>query len=514
MDKGMFNEHYDAVVIGSGMGGLSAGCNLARNGLKPLVLEKHNLPGGVTTSFVRGRFEFEISVQCITEYGNIEGMGPIYKFFHDELDLDLEFPKMNEGRFFSMKDKDLKTVLPLKKDELIAFINQRVPESGESVREYLDFCDEMLKAINFINDNDAQIKPMELIKKHKGIVAASGLTVKEVTDKFKIPKEALDLLDIYWTFTGLPMDMMSFPVYGTVLSCMSSTPVYAPHKTTFEVSAKMAEKLTQLGGEIAYNTRVDKILVENGAVCGVVTNRGEVIKTKHIYSNALPHNVFCNMIDKNDLPVKALKQLNMRVPGTSFLSLYIGLDKNHEELGLNHYMYYFAKDGDINRAYRDMEDLKPSEYFAGMCPNPLIADASPKGTSILHLETITKSSAWASVTAKEYYKTKCELGGALIDEASEVLNIPLREHIEEIEVCAPHTFARYIGSFMGNVYAYDHRVFDSVVIKAMTQEKERPIHGLSFVGNAGLLIAGFPSSILSGKLATVEQVEDYKKGGR
>lgn len=106
MDKGMFNEHYDAVVIGSGMGGLSAGCNLARNSLKPLVLEKHNLPGGVTTSFVRGRFEFEISVQCITEYGNMEGMGPIYKFFHDELNLDLEFPKMNEGRFFSMKDKD------------------------------------------------------------------------------------------------------------------------------------------------------------------------------------------------------------------------------------------------------------------------------------------------------------------------------------------------------------------------------------------------------------------------
>jgi hypothetical protein len=59
---------------------------------------------------------------------------------------------------------------------------------------------------------------------------------------------------------------------------------------------------------------------------------------------------------------------------------------------------------------------------------------------------------------------------------------------------------------MGNVYAYDHRVFDSVVIKAMTQDKERLIDGLSFVGNAGLLVAGFPSSILSGRLATIEQI--------
>ncbi len=47
-----------------------------------------------------------------------------------------------------------------------------------------------------------------------------------------------------------------------------------------------------------------------------------------------------------------------------------------------------------------------------------------------------------------------------------MLGFRIRDYIEEIEVAAPQTFARYIGSYMGNVYAYDHRVFDSVVIKA------------------------------------------------
>ena len=69
------DQNYDAVVIGSGMGGLAAGCNLARNGLHVLMLEQHNIPGGVTTSFKRGRFEFEISVQCILEYGSKEDKG-------------------------------------------------------------------------------------------------------------------------------------------------------------------------------------------------------------------------------------------------------------------------------------------------------------------------------------------------------------------------------------------------------------------------------------------------------
>ena len=45
---------YDAVVVGAGNGGLTAAATLAGKGLKTLLLEQHNLPGGFATSFVRG----------------------------------------------------------------------------------------------------------------------------------------------------------------------------------------------------------------------------------------------------------------------------------------------------------------------------------------------------------------------------------------------------------------------------------------------------------------------------
>ena len=57
-----FLPAYDVIVVGSGMAGLMAGTRLAKAGKKVLMLEKHNLTGGYATSFVRGRYEFEVSL--------------------------------------------------------------------------------------------------------------------------------------------------------------------------------------------------------------------------------------------------------------------------------------------------------------------------------------------------------------------------------------------------------------------------------------------------------------------
>ena len=87
-------EKYDVIVVGGGNGGLSAATFASKCGLKTLLFEKHNLPGGAVTSFRRGRFEFEPSLHEMCEVGSEEKPGPSRELFK-QMESDAEFVHEN-----------------------------------------------------------------------------------------------------------------------------------------------------------------------------------------------------------------------------------------------------------------------------------------------------------------------------------------------------------------------------------------------------------------------------------
>ena len=75
-------KSYDVIVIGAGNGGLAAAATCAKAGLSTLLLERHNIPGGSASSFVRGRFEFEPSLHELSGVGTPEKPGMVQAFFN------------------------------------------------------------------------------------------------------------------------------------------------------------------------------------------------------------------------------------------------------------------------------------------------------------------------------------------------------------------------------------------------------------------------------------------------
>ena len=58
-----YKDHYDVVIIGGALAGMSACLQLQAWGIKDiLILEKHNMPGGLATDFMRNGFEIEATL--------------------------------------------------------------------------------------------------------------------------------------------------------------------------------------------------------------------------------------------------------------------------------------------------------------------------------------------------------------------------------------------------------------------------------------------------------------------
>ena len=96
-----YKDHYDVIVIGGALAGLSSALMLADKGKDVLVLERHNLPGGIASSFVRGGIEIEAALHEMMSIGEKDNRLKVGKFF-DDMGVDIEWLKVPEAYHASL----------------------------------------------------------------------------------------------------------------------------------------------------------------------------------------------------------------------------------------------------------------------------------------------------------------------------------------------------------------------------------------------------------------------------
>ena len=210
--------------------------------------------------------------------------------------------------------------------------------------------------------------------------------------------------------------------------------------------------------------------------------------------------------------------MQARSYGFRGFSVYLGLDRSAEELGIRDYNVFINSSADTKELFRQAAAPElplggRADNLSCTCLNVVNPEATPPGTAHFAITTGFAADAWdKAVTPENYVRVKREMADMMIERYEQVMGVDLRNHIEEIAIATPVTFARYMGTPQGAIYGYHSSRWDGMSARTLVGGSEPTVPGLFFVGAHGARLSGFLPTLSSGDI-TAKQVMGYVMGG-
>ncbi|MCX7678536.1 MAG: NAD(P)/FAD-dependent oxidoreductase, partial [Spirochaetes bacterium] len=449
---------YDVVVIGAGNAGLMGAVTLAQKGAKVLVLERHNVPGGCATSFCRGRFEFEVSLHQLSGMGSPQRPGPLRALL-DSVGV------LNKLEFVEMKDL-YRVVYPGKLDialradrsSVIASLQERFPQEKDTIAKFFDFVYEFFtEVIGAFYLADPEISP----QKYPLYFKYALVDTQTILDRYFKDRLLKLALSVYWTYMGIPPRFLPFSDMAALLFSYIEFKPYHLKGGSQMLSNALVEALRGAGGKIWFNCEAERIVVKDGKVVAVKIASGEEISTRYVLSNASAITTFVDLIDEDEVPVQIFEQMRARTVGTSFFTVFLGMDCQPTEVGISEATNFVCCTDDADDDYAQSKRLTcEKSSFLLSCYDVADPSFSPAGTCQAALVTMKYAEPWLRLPPTQYYDEKFRCAEQLLKKANEVFP-GLIASIEEMDIATPLTHLRYLGHPGGGAYGFDQYAKDS-----------------------------------------------------
>lgn len=454
-------EIYDAVVIGAGNAGLTAAAALTQGGASVLVLERHNIPGGCATSFCRGRFEFEVALHQLSGIGTPQKPGPL-RMLLDQLGVanQLEWVPMTDLYRVVMPGA-LDILLEPDRKRATETLQRHFPEEADGIADFFDLVyrvfGEVIGAFYF--------KDPEVNRDTYPLYFKYGLKpLQAVLDEHLRSPLLRAALTPYWTYMGLPPSRLAFIDMAAMLFAYIEFLPFHLKGGSQALSNALADRIVQGGGRIRYNCPVERILVENNRAVGVEAG-GRTVRARRVISNASKIATYVDMLDPGQVPEAVWRELRRTTLSPSACTLYLGLDRPPEDLGITAATQFLLGHTDPDVVYDRMKTREVDHRDGLMMTCYTLVDPgfSPPGTSQVALITLKFGEAWLQVPPARYAAEKYRVAESMLRQAERVFP-GLRDHIEEMEIATPITHMRYLGTPLGAIYGFEKHIKDGSLL--------------------------------------------------
>ncbi len=444
-------ENWDAVVIGSGLGGLVTASQLAAKGVKVLVLERYTIPGGSGGSFKRNGYTFDVGASMIFGFGDngytnlltraLKDVGEKVETIPDPVQLAYHLP----DNFDIDVDRNY--------EQFISDLTARFPHEATGIKRFYDICWKVfncLDAMPLLSIED----PAYLAKVFfKAPFACLGLArwlpvnVGDVAKRYIKDPDLLKFIDIEcFCWSVMPAERTPMINAGMVFSDRHAGGINYPKGGVGVIAEKLVKGLENHDGEIRYKSRVTKILLEGKKAIGVQLSNGEQILAKKIISNATRWDTFggeeCKqyLIDPKETPTSEKRWRNRYTPSSSFLSLHLGV--NSSAIPKTTHCHHLILD-----KWEDMEVEQGVTFIS--IPTLLDPSVAPEGKHIIHAFTPSSIKNWEDLTHSSYTKKKTIYADRVIQKIEKILP-RLSEEITHKEIGTPRSHRRFLGRHQGS----------------------------------------------------------------
>lgn len=498
-------KSWDAIVIGSGMGGLACAAALAKTGHTVLVVEQHHVAGGLTQTFSRSGFRWDVGVHYLGEMGpggetrvlldwltdgaiEFNSLGTVYDNVHFPGNFVAQFARPQAALQLELKER-----FPASSSEIDAFFVAlaEAENAGRALFTQRAMPGLLAKVHGLWHERE--------IRKWWGRSSAEVLN-ELVSD----PKLRAVLLAQKGNYGGAAASEISFGVHALVMRHYFNG-AYYPIGGARAFAKALVPVIEKAGGEIKLKAKVRELLVEDASVVGVRLEGDTQLRAQRVFSDTGARNTV-GLLPTEMRDCEWAREILSFAPSVCHVGLYLGLEGDISANGATPSNHWFHESWDIEaRAWRNpADDPSAPELFISFPslkdPAHDVGDRQRHTAEIVTMTSWEPFAPWSDSTLhhrpQAYTDFKAAIERNLL--AQFARHFPaLAPMVIAHELSTPLTTSSFIGSQQGAIYGLEvsSRRFLSDSLRAKT-----PIPGLFLTGQ-DVVTPGVPGAMIGGVLA-------------